>query len=114
MTVRKQEIVYGLNAVTNDTYHISEIEDLSIVPHEKGQDQLYEFSFKNTRDNTIVSFNSPKRDAIIHVSSIWPNFVQTLTLFFRLFVTVNVVMTCLDPLILLRGLFDRVMFLEDY
>lgn len=68
MTVRKQEIVYGLNAVTNDTYHISEIEDISVAQHEKGQDQSYVFSFKNIRDNTIISFNSPKRDAIVHVS----------------------------------------------
>ncbi|KAI7885924.1 uncharacterized protein EV154DRAFT_521553 [Mucor mucedo] len=66
MTVRKQEIVYGLNAVTNDTYHISEIEDISVAQHEKGQDQSYVFSFKNIRDNTIISFNSPKRDAIVH------------------------------------------------
>lgn len=74
MTVRKQEIIYGLNAVTNDIYHISEIDDVSLVQQEQGPDQLYEFSFKNTRDNAIVSFNSPKRDAIVNVSLIADDF----------------------------------------
>lgn len=68
MTVRKQEILYGISAITNDIYHISEIEDVSFVQYEHVSDQVYEFSFKNTRDNAIVTFNSPKRDAIVNVS----------------------------------------------
>ncbi|KAI8079304.1 hypothetical protein BDF21DRAFT_493917 [Thamnidium elegans] len=66
MTVRKQEILYGISAITNDIYHISEIEDVSFVQYERVSDQVYEFSFKNTRDNAIVTFNSPKRDAIVN------------------------------------------------
>lgn len=68
MTVRKQEILYGLNAVTNDICHISEIEDVAFTQHERGSEQAYEFSFKYSRENAIITFNSPKRDAIVNVS----------------------------------------------
>jgi hypothetical protein len=66
MTVRKQEILYGLNAVTNDICHISEIDDVSFTQH--GSEHAYEFSFKYVRENAIITFNSPKRDAIVNVS----------------------------------------------
>lgn len=69
MTVRKQEILYGLNAVINDIYHISEIEEVSFVQHERVADQAYEYSLNLTRDNSVISFNSPKRDAIVNVST---------------------------------------------
>lgn len=68
MTVRKQEIIYGITAIMNDIYHISEIENVSYVQYEQFLEHSYEFSFKNTRDNTIIMFNSPKRDAIVSVS----------------------------------------------
>lgn len=69
MTVRKQEILYGLNAVINDIYHISEIGEVSFVQHERVADQLFEFSLNLIRDNSVISFNSPKRDAIVNVST---------------------------------------------
>lgn len=69
MTVRKQEIFYGLNAVINDICHISEIEEVSFAQHERASDQSFEFSLKYIRDNTIIAFNSPKREAIVNVSN---------------------------------------------
>ncbi|KAI7901256.1 uncharacterized protein BX663DRAFT_515416 [Cokeromyces recurvatus] len=66
MTVRKQEIFYGLHAVTNDICHISEIEDISMTQHDRATEHIFEFSYRYTRDNTIMTFNSPKREAIIN------------------------------------------------
>lgn len=69
MTVRKQEIFYGLNAVTNDICHISEIEDITTVHHEQTTPDIsQDFSYKCTRENIVLSFNSPKKEAITNVS----------------------------------------------
>lgn len=69
MTVRKQEISYGIHAVINDVYHISEVEQVAIVQHEhQGAEQINEFTFKTSRDNVISTFSSPKREAIVNVS----------------------------------------------
>ncbi|OAD05753.1 hypothetical protein MUCCIDRAFT_137611, partial [Mucor lusitanicus CBS 277.49] len=67
MTVRKQEIFYGLNAVTNDICHISEIEDIAGTHHERSSlDSSQDFSYKCTRENIVMTFNSPKKEAIIN------------------------------------------------
>ncbi|KAG1177602.1 hypothetical protein G6F70_005649 [Rhizopus microsporus] len=67
MTVRKQEISYGVHAVINDVYHISEVEQVAIVQHEhQGAEQINEFTFKTSRDNVISTFSSPKREAIVN------------------------------------------------
>lgn len=67
MTVRKQEIVYGLSAVTNDICHIGDVEGIACAQKGRGTDP-FEFSYTCTRENTLLVFNSPKRDAIINVS----------------------------------------------
>lgn len=70
MTVRKQEIFYGLNAITNDVCHISEIEDIATSHHERSSlDSTQDFSYKCTRENIVLTFNSPKKEAIINVST---------------------------------------------
>ncbi|KAL7311910.1 Ras GTPase activating protein ira2 [Mucor circinelloides] len=67
MTVRKQEIFYGLNAITNDVCHISEIEDIATSHHERSSlDSTQDFSYKCTRENIVLTFNSPKKEAIIN------------------------------------------------
>ncbi|KAI8647143.1 hypothetical protein BD408DRAFT_358792 [Parasitella parasitica] len=67
MAVRKQEIFYGLNAVTNDICHISEIEDIGAVHHERSSsDTSQEFSYRCTRENIVLTFTSPKKEAIIN------------------------------------------------
>jgi hypothetical protein len=69
MTVRKQEIVYGLTAVINDVCHIGDIEDIAYAQKGRGTDP-FEFSYTCTREHALMIFNSPKRDAIINVSMI--------------------------------------------
>ncbi|KAI8983424.1 hypothetical protein BDB01DRAFT_790689 [Pilobolus umbonatus] len=66
MTVRKQEICYGLSSITNDIFHISEIEDVISVPYDGSTDQPLEFSFKSIKDNYMHVFSSPKRDSIVN------------------------------------------------
>lgn len=69
MTVRKQDFVYGLQAIVNDVYHISEIDQITLIQHDpQGTEPMNEFSFKTARDNVINTFISPKREAIINVS----------------------------------------------
>ena len=70
MTVRKQEIMYGLNAVINDVCHICEIEEVLFSQHKQSTDAAQEFSFKFNRDNSIVTFSSPKGDSIVNVSGL--------------------------------------------
>lgn len=70
MTVRKQEIFYGLNAITNDVCHIGDIEDITSVHHERSfsSDMTQDFSYKCTRENIVYLFTSPKKEAILNVS----------------------------------------------
>ncbi|KAI8087606.1 uncharacterized protein B0P05DRAFT_584843 [Gilbertella persicaria] len=66
MSARKQEIYYGLNTVVNDIYHMSEIEDITSIQNDRTPDQSYEFSYRCTRENAVLVFNSPKRDALVN------------------------------------------------
>lgn len=68
MTVRKQEMFFGLSAVTNDICHMSDVEDISISQNDRALDQPYEFTYKCLKENTLCTFNSPKREAIVNVS----------------------------------------------
>ncbi|KAI9323567.1 hypothetical protein BX666DRAFT_2016762 [Dichotomocladium elegans] len=45
MTARKQELLYNVSTVTNDVFHVSDIEDISIA-HGRDVDNANEFSFK--------------------------------------------------------------------
>lgn len=69
MTVHKQELAYRLHTVLNDVYHISEIEQATLVQNNsQNSEPANEFGFKTIRDSTIRIFSSPKREAIVNVS----------------------------------------------
>ncbi|KAF7721136.1 Ras GTPase activating protein ira2, partial [Apophysomyces ossiformis] len=62
--VRKQELLYNLNAVLRDIYHISQIEDITALPQSK-QEAGGELSFKYERGKASMTLSSTKRDAIL-------------------------------------------------
>ncbi|KAG0184581.1 Ras GTPase activating protein ira2 [Apophysomyces sp. BC1034] len=64
ITVRKQEILYNLNAVLRDIYHISQIEDITSLPTSK-QETGGELSFKYEHGKASMILCSSKRDAIL-------------------------------------------------
>jgi neurofibromin 1 len=66
MTVRKQELIYGISMVTNDVYHISEIEDVTLGRTTDAT--ANEFSFKYNKGKSLLVLSSPKRDALVSVS----------------------------------------------
>ncbi|ORX62830.1 hypothetical protein DM01DRAFT_1403269 [Hesseltinella vesiculosa] len=63
MTVRKQELLYGVNMVTNDVYHISEIEDITLG--RTAESSSNELSFKYNRGKSQLILSTPKRDAVV-------------------------------------------------
>ncbi|KAI8066538.1 hypothetical protein BC940DRAFT_368136 [Gongronella butleri] len=63
MTVRKQELLYGVNMVTNDVYHISEIEDITMG--RTAETSSNELSFKYNKGKAQLILSTPKRDAVI-------------------------------------------------
>ncbi|KAF7726129.1 Ras GTPase activating protein ira2 [Apophysomyces ossiformis] len=65
MTVRKQELLYGVSTVTNDVYHISEVEDISIGQHGRGTEATNELSFKYNKGKSQVILSTPKREAVV-------------------------------------------------
>ncbi|RUS29150.1 hypothetical protein BC938DRAFT_480989 [Jimgerdemannia flammicorona] len=67
-TTKRQEVFYGFNAILNDVLHVSEIEDVTTVPHSRNEDNN-EFSIKHDRGKQSISFSSAKRDPIITVSA---------------------------------------------
>ncbi|SAM09354.1 hypothetical protein [Absidia glauca] len=63
MTVRKQELIYGVSMVTNDVYHVSEIEDVS---YGRATDSLAnEFSFKYNKGKSQLVLSTPKRETVV-------------------------------------------------
>ncbi|KAI9310474.1 hypothetical protein BX666DRAFT_2126182 [Dichotomocladium elegans] len=66
MTVRKQELMFNVNAVTNDVFHISDIEDISVAPPGRGVSSATEFSFKCNGGKSQVTLATPKRDAMVN------------------------------------------------
>ncbi|KAI9282283.1 hypothetical protein BY458DRAFT_429071 [Sporodiniella umbellata] len=66
-TVRKQEMPYGLQSIVNDVFHISEIDQIGSFQHDSsGSSSTNEFSFKTTRDASVYTFSSPKKDIIVN------------------------------------------------
>ncbi|CAO3626389.1 unnamed protein product [Cunninghamella echinulata] len=65
MTVRKQELVYGVSMVTNDVYHISEIEDVTLG--RVTDSAANEFSFKYNKGKSQLVLSTPKRDTVVSV-----------------------------------------------
>ena len=65
MTVRKQELLYNISAVTNDVFHVSEIEDITSGGQHNARDESSnEFSFKYNKGKSQITFSSPKRDTL--------------------------------------------------
>lgn len=67
MTVRKQELFYNMSAVTNDVFHVSDIEDLAVGQHGRETENPNEFSFKYNKGKAQMTLSSPKRDTMINV-----------------------------------------------
>lgn len=68
MTVRKQELLYGVSTVINDVFLISEIDDITIVSNARNQEIANEFHFKYNKGKSHHVFTSLKREAIVNVS----------------------------------------------
>ncbi|CAO3650284.1 unnamed protein product [Mucor fragilis] len=66
MTVRKQEFLYGVSAVINDVFLISEIDDITIVSNARNQEIANEFHFKYNKGKSHHVFTSLKREAIVN------------------------------------------------
>ncbi|KAI8975307.1 hypothetical protein BDF20DRAFT_914255 [Mycotypha africana] len=66
MTVRKQEIMYGVVTVINDVFLISEIDDINIVNNARNQENANEFYFKYNKGKSHHLFSSIKREAIVN------------------------------------------------
>ncbi|KAI9491357.1 hypothetical protein BDB00DRAFT_874401 [Zychaea mexicana] len=77
MTVRKQELLYNISAVTNDVFHVSEIEDIALggqhssssaaaaaARDDNSISSITEFSFKYNKGKSQITFSSPKRDTL--------------------------------------------------
>ncbi|RCH96500.1 Ras GTPase activating protein ira2, partial [Rhizopus stolonifer] len=60
-------IYHMVQSIVNDVFHISEIEQIASIQHDsQGNNPLNEFSFKTTRDASVNTFNSPKREIIVN------------------------------------------------
>lgn len=66
MTVRKQELLYNVNAVTNDVFHVSEIEDITLGQNGRETENSQEFSFKYNKGKSQITLSSPKRDTMVN------------------------------------------------
>ncbi|CAI2169037.1 10253_t:CDS:10, partial [Funneliformis geosporum] len=62
LTLKRQDLFYGLNCQLNDVYHISDIEDITSSTHRNDDN---EFFIKQDRGRPTYVFSSPKRDAIM-------------------------------------------------
>lgn len=67
MTVRKQELLYNVSAVTNDVFHVSDIEDITLGQHGRETENGQELSFKYNKGKSQITFSSPKRDSMVAV-----------------------------------------------
>lgn len=65
--MKKQEILYNLNAVLRDVYHISNLEDMVALPSSKPE-HGGEISIKYDRGKSTMVLSSTKRDVLLAVS----------------------------------------------
>ena len=70
--MKKQEILYNLNAVLRDVYHISNLEDMIALPSTKPENGG-EISIKYDRGKSTMVLSSTKRDVLLAVSHIYIN-----------------------------------------
>lgn len=68
--MKKQEILYNLNAVLRDVYHISNLEDMIALPSTKPENGG-EISIKYDRGKSTMVLSSTKRDVLLAVSHIY-------------------------------------------
>ncbi|KAI7870568.1 hypothetical protein BDF14DRAFT_1771252 [Spinellus fusiger] len=66
MTVRKQEVISGVNSILNDVLHISEIENIEMGYHGSTLDSFHVLNLKYGKDRTHIVLHSLKREAIIN------------------------------------------------
>lgn len=67
--MKKQEILYNLNSILRDVYHISELDDMIALPSSKPENGG-EISIKYDRGKSTMVLSSTKRDIILAVSYI--------------------------------------------
>jgi hypothetical protein len=65
--MKKQEILYNLNAVLRDVYHISGLDDIVALPSSK-PDNGGEISIKYEGGKSTMVLSSTKRDVLLAVS----------------------------------------------
>ncbi|KAI8384889.1 uncharacterized protein BYT42DRAFT_563965 [Radiomyces spectabilis] len=65
-SARKQEFVPGFSAITNDVYHISEINDLALQPTHSSSEVSQEFRFRYGKNNHRLVFGSLKAQPIVN------------------------------------------------
>ena len=70
--MKKQEILYNLNAVLRDVYHISNLEDMIALPSTKPENGG-EISIKYDRGKSTMVLSSTKRDVLLAGSHIYIN-----------------------------------------
>lgn len=66
--MKKQEILYNLNSVLRDVYHISDLDDLVALPSSKPENGG-EISIKYDRGKSTMILSTAKRDVILAVSN---------------------------------------------
>ncbi|KAL7332161.1 hypothetical protein PS15p_204242 [Mucor circinelloides] len=64
ITMKKQEILYNLNSVLRDVYHISNLEDMVALPSSKPE-HGGEISIKYDRGKSTMVLSSTKRDVLL-------------------------------------------------
>lgn len=62
---KKQEMVFGASALTNDVYHISEIQ--ATAGSGNHGDQANQVSFVSSADRTFITLRSSKSDQLLQV-----------------------------------------------
>lgn len=66
--MKKQEILYNLNSILRDVYHIADLDDMIALPSSKPENGG-EISIKYDRGKSTMVLSSTKRDIILAVSS---------------------------------------------
>lgn len=65
--MKKQEILYNLNSVLRDVYHIADLDDMIALPSSKAESGG-EISIKYDRGKSTMILSAAKRDVILAVS----------------------------------------------
>lgn len=65
--MKKQEILYNLNSILRDVYHISELDDMIALPSSKPENGG-EVSIKYDKGKSTMVLSSTKRDVLLAVS----------------------------------------------